>query len=927
MNIFSYLCRENKLHETYQTMKQQLLTAALALMTMGTTAQNIDFDLPGKTAPGKDTEVNYISWAVPRAANDSKSFDNGMTITIHAGGAASAVGSNWNKTDVETNGLRVIADEVLATNIVDGNMTQITEGSTSLILIITGMTAGQHSLKAYHNNSDKDQIQPDIEVRVNDQVVATGVKFTSAARSNAEAGTSFITFNVTAGHPVVITYSTVPEEGKTYTNTRMMINGLEFDVAEIVATDPQPENHDFHAGTDDGTVSFSWTAPDGVVSHKMVLGTDSTEVANATVYEYEGTAAAYVKSGLSSMQKYWWRIDEVDGNNNVHKGAVWSFQPRQLAFPGAEGYGRFAQGGRGGSVYHVTNLSSENIPGSLLYGLVSIEEPHTIVFDVSGIIDMGFAAQFTKPNITIAGQTAPGKGICLRASNVNIGSDDICRFIRFKRGLGVYGENTGNAMGMSGADHAIVDHCTAAWGTDETVSGRGAKNISFQYSIISEALGIAGHKNYADGTNHGYAATIDGKIGSWHHNLLVNCEGRNWSLGGGMDGTNTAIGQMDIFNNVVYNWHNRTTDGGCHEVNFVNNYYKMGPDTRRTQLFSQDYENVGSIESKWQAYISGNIRENKNHTLTQDKYKDTYQYTLSNGAVDPNTRTDQYAYKTFVDEPFFPSYAEIHSAKDALKIVASYSGATMPMRDEQHQRNVRETMKGSYTYIGSKSGIKGEIDTEADITEHAEGKGWEEWPEEKRPDEWDTDQDGMPNWYEALIGSNPQEANHNDDPDQDGWTLLEDYLEFMAHPYLIVQPDGKSAIDLKPHFAGFYGQNGKEVTPTYSVDALPNGIYNVSINGSLLYVHTVKPGATGVFHTDVTVSDGETTFTQRIGIAITSDPTSIPSVGNNERKSVVSREFFSVDGRRMTQLQPHEVYLMKTTDSEGQGKTVKVIKH
>ncbi len=187
----------------------------LACLSTMMTAQNIDFDLPGKTAPGKDTEVNYISWAVPRAVNDSKTFDNGMAITICAGGAASAVGSNWSKTDVETNGLRVIADEVLATNIVDGNMTQITEGSTSLILIITGMTAGQHSLKAYHNNSDKDQVQPDIQVSVGNQVVATCVKFTSAARSNAEAGTSFITVNVTEEQQVVITYSTRPEAGKT----------------------------------------------------------------------------------------------------------------------------------------------------------------------------------------------------------------------------------------------------------------------------------------------------------------------------------------------------------------------------------------------------------------------------------------------------------------------------------------------------------------------------------------------------------------------------------------------------------------------------------------------------------------------------------------------------------------------------------------
>ena len=125
----------------------------MATMAVGMHAQNIDFDLPGKTAPGKDTEVNYISWAVPRAQSDTKTLENGMTITISAGGAAKDVGSNWNKTDVETNGLRIIADEVLATNLESGNLTPITEGSTSLILTITGMTAGQHSPTASNRSS------------------------------------------------------------------------------------------------------------------------------------------------------------------------------------------------------------------------------------------------------------------------------------------------------------------------------------------------------------------------------------------------------------------------------------------------------------------------------------------------------------------------------------------------------------------------------------------------------------------------------------------------------------------------------------------------------------------------------------------------------------------------------------------------------
>ena len=866
----------------------------MATMAVGIHAQNIDFDLPGKTAPGKDTEVNYISWAVPRAQSDTKTFENGMTITISAGGAASAVGSNWNKTDVETNGLRIIADEVLATNLEGGNLTQITEGSTSLILTITGMTAGQHSLKAYHNNSDKNQTQPDIQVSVDGQVAATGVKFTSAARSNAEAGMSFITFNVTEGQPVVITYSTMPEAGKTYTNTRVMLNGLEFDVAEIAATDPLPENHDFHAGTDDGTVSFSWTAPTGVVSHKMVLGTDSTEVANATSYEYEGTAAAYVKNGLSSMQKYWWRIDEVDGEGTVHKGTVWAFQPRHLAFPDAEGYGRYAIGGRGGVVYHVTSLSGGKEPGTLLYGLTEMDEPRYIVFDVSGIIELDFSSHFTKPYAYIAGQTAPGKGICIKASNINIGSDVICRHMRFKRGLGVYGENTGNAMGMSGANHAIVDHCTAAWGTDETVSGRGALNVSFQYSVISEALGITGHKNYEDGKNHGFAATIDGRIGSWHHNLLVNCNGRNWSMGGGMDGQNRPIGGLDLFNNVCYNWNGRTTDGNCHEVNFVNNYYKMGPDTKQTKLITLQFELATDVADNRTntAYVAGNIRENKNHTQTYDKKGDTYNAT---GYVP----TD---YEYFINEPLFPSYATIHTAKDAMKIVTSYSGATMPMRDEHHQRNIRETLDGTWTYKGSKSKIKGEIDTEEDITEHAAGKGWEYYPEEHRAADWDTDQDGMPDWWEYCVGSNASVANQNDDPDGDGWTLLEDYLEFMAHPYLMIEPNGQGTIDLKPYFAGFFGQNGNSVTPTFSLDeGMATGLYAPSINGSMLTVKATKPNTQSVGRFNVTVSDGETTFTQRFGVAISSGTTGISEVRGKMEE--VRGEVYNLQGQRLSQPQ------------------------
>ena len=886
-------------------MKKIILMTTAVAAALSAHAQMIDFDLPGKTTMGKDTELNYTSWAVPRASSDTKSFDNGVSITITAGGAASAVGSNWNKTYVESKGLRVIADEVVACNLVDGNMVKTTEGSSSLILTITGLSAGVHTLKAYHNNSDLDQSMPDVEVCVNGQVVASGKPFTSGAESTIEAGSSYITFTAKEGEPVVITYATTPESGKTYSTTSMMLNGLEFDVAAMTATDPTPSNQDYHAGQEDGTVQFSWTAAVGAVAHKLVLGTDSAEVAQSDAYLYEGENTSFTQTGLSSMQRYWWRIDEVDAEGNIYRGTPWSFRPCHLAFPGAEGYGRYALGGRGGSVYHVTNLNNDHNPGSLLYGLTDISEPHTIVFDVSGIIVMDFSAVFTNPYITIAGQTAPGKGICLKASNVNIGSDNICRFMRFKHGYG----DTGNAMGMSGANHSIVDHTTAAWGTDETVSGRGALNVSFQYSMIAEALGIADHKNYSAGTNHGYAATIDGRIGSWHHNLLLNCEGRNWSMGGGMDGQNRPIGGLDLFNNVCYNWHSRTTDGNCHAVNFVNNYYKMGADTNKKILFSQDFEDAIAPDGVDQAYVSGNIRENKNHTLTYDKKGETYKAT---GNL-PTT------YKYLVDEPLFASYATIHTAKDALKIVTSDGGATMPMRDDQHLRVIREAIEGTYTYTGSRSGIKGEIDHEDDAG------GWEVYPEEHRSADFDTDQDGMPNWYEKVINSDINTANHNDDPDNDGYTLLEDYLDFMAHPYLIVAPNESKTINMKPYFRGFYGFNGETSEPVYSITS-NSPLFVATVSDSIITVQAKEEGGIGMITVKVTDTDGAS-FEQQLGIAITGETTGIHTVWNEDQIEVAKREFFTLDGKKVDKFDAHNVYVMKITDTTGKVYSMKVIKN
>ncbi len=896
--------------------------------TLSMTAQNIDFNMTNR----QDVEVNepdYIGWAVNQVQSESKALDNGLALTVAATGNANTLRAQWHKNTCTAGkngqtGLRLMGDGVVAFIAEsDGNTPNLTETPTSISVTIAGLEAGNHSVAAYHVWKDpKTGDMPTIKVDVNGTEAQRGVTFANVKQNvndlkMADAPYSYVEFSVAEGESVTITYTTEVESGKTYQTTNMMLNGLLIDRSPLVAMDPLPNHRDFHLDADDGSCTLQWAPATVAVKHKLVFGTDAADVATSTHYVYEGTATSYEVTGLKSSHYYYWRVDEVDAAGKVYRGNVWSFRPRQLAFPGAEGYGRFAQGGRGGIVYHVTSLAGTKEPGTLLYGLTEISEPRYIVFDVSGIIELDFESQFTKPNAYIAGQTAPGKGICIKASNINIGSDVICRHVRFKRGLGVYGENTGNALGMTGADHAIIDHCTAAWGTDETVSGRGAKNISFQYCGIFEALGIAGHKNYPDGTNHGYAATIDGQIGSWHHNLLLNCEGRNWSMGGGMDAQNIPIGGLDLFNNVCYNWHGRTTDGNCHAVNFVNNYYKMGADTRRTTLFTQDFEDAINPAGKDQAYVKGNIRENKNHSLTQDKKDDTYNAT-------GNIPT---SYQYLVNEPLFPSYAEIHTAKDAMKIVTSTAGATMPMRDEQHVRVVRETLDGTHTYVGSKSKIKGEIDNEADIT-GAENGGWEVWPEETRAADWDTDQDGMPDWWEKTIGSDPAVANQNDDPNGDGWTLLEDYLDFIAHPYVILKPGESSSIDLKQHFAGFFGQNGKTVTPSFTCDTQSDNGVSVSFNGTTMMVTSSDFTSPYIHGYGITVNDGETTFTQRIGVVVTGEAqTAVRPVWSEDGMTVVKREFFTLDGRQVSTLQSHEVYLMKVTDSEGRVHSVKVIKN
>ena len=486
------------------------------------------------------------------------------------------------------------------------------------------------------------------------------------------------------------------------------------------------------------------------------------------------------------------------------------------------------------------------------WALTNGSGPRTVMFMVSGIIDMHYKTCRVDDNVTIAAQTAPGKGICVIHSDIALGNDNICRFLRARRGLGTP-DDTGNAIGMTG-NYSIMDHVSLAWGTDETFSSRGAKNITFSNSLVSEALGIAGHRNYAAGTNHGYAATIGGDIGTFSHNLLANCYGRNWSMGGGTDASGAYAGRLDIFNNVVYNWGHRATDGGAMEVNFVNNYYKCGPATDCSQIFTLEIE--GDLKGTQSAYVSGNVRDNNDGTITMDKKGDTYDSEIK------SSRTTPVTWDLFATKPFFESFATIDKAENAYKKVLSDNGANQPCLDEHDQRIINETLNRTFTYVGSKAKLNGQIDSENDCG------GLEIYPEIVLSDDYDSDNNGLPQWWESVSGY----SDPNYIPvESDTYTVLDNYLNYLANPHAQIANGSKIAFDMKSFFAGYTN------APVYSVGTVSGGGIKAELEGSQLIVTAIKDNTLNNVSIEVSDADGSK-FQRKFYVAVTSDEAALTSI-------------------------------------------------
>ncbi|MBZ4034626.1 T9SS type A sorting domain-containing protein [Flavobacterium sp. 17A] len=785
----------------------------------------IDFDQSGRPK----TEVNdpdYSTWVVA-SGNTSTYTENGVTFTVtRIGDKGDALGTNWYKAGIQAPYYARLVSDGLTVKGTTANL------GAQIELKISGLTTGEHTFLAFFNAVDSPQgnnFSP-IDISINGNLVVDNLIPTVRALKTADAKSVYLKFQATTGNDVVILMAA--ETSGTENIKNIMFNGFELNTPNIFyqATNPNPKQNDEHVELTSGGKLLQWTGAANAVSHNIYFGTDQAAVDAATTSspEYKGNqplaSNSYQVNGLYTGATYYWRIDEVLANG-IEKGNVWRFRPAQLAFPDAEGYGRFARGGRGGKVVYVTNLDDSG-PGSFREAVTNDIGPRTIVFNTSGIIQLNSRLVLSQPYVTVAGQTAPGKGICIRSAPFGVtGNDAIVQNLRVRIGAGP----TYDGMGLTGADNSIIDHCSISWTIDESFSSRSGKNITLQRTLISEALNAANHQNYPAGTEHGYAATIGGDIGSFHHNLLAHCYGRNWSLGGGLDGSGAYTGRMDITNNVVYNWGGRTTDGGTKEVNFVNNYYKPGAGSKIFVAFNQQNEGVGT--GMQQCYFNGNVMP---------------------GYFDENNQTagrkasgNTVSYENFVNTPFFPSYVTTQSAKNAYKIVLSDVGCTQPVFDDHDQRIINETLNGTTSSVGSVTKKPGFPDNEADVG------GFEIYPIITRDANWDTDKDGLPDWWEKLIGTNINSgagdfSDSNADTDLDGYTNLDKYLQWMSLPHYESPQGNKIDINIQKLSQGFTSG------VSYSISNVVNGGATLNTN-----VVAFTPASNGLCSFEFTVTDSE----------------------------------------------------------------------
>ncbi len=454
-------------------------------------------------------------------------------------------------------------------------------------------------------------------------------------------------------------------------------------------------------------------------------------------------------------------------------------QAQELAFPSAEGFGKYASGGRGGLVYRVTNLNDDG-EGSLRKGILK-KGPRTIVFAVSGTIELKSELDVNRGNLTILGQTAPGDGITIKGYPFTIKAENvILRYLRFR--MGDIHKVEGDALGCRDANNVIIDHCSVSWATDENASFYNNSNFTLQYCIISEALNNSVHHKGA----HGYGGIWGGVNASFHHNLIASNNSRNPRFSGSSTTENSKNEFLDFRNNVIYNWGSNSIYGGEKGTyNIVNNYFKSGPATKESikDRIIEPYKPYGKF------YVSGNYIEGfekiSNNNWTGGVQCETPLDTKLNSEIDiaNNTSTE--------------------SAKDTYESVLKKAGASLS-RDAVDARIVHNTREGGANY---KNGI-------IDSQENVGG-----WPQLKSGNQkTDTDEDGIPNDWEKANNLNQNEKDSNLHTLDKNYTNIEVY----ANSLISASTDTKTIAGETYQYIIDINGNGDFTSVQAAIDAVPN---------------------------------------------------------------------------------------------------------
>jgi pectate lyase len=523
--------------------------------------------------------------------------------------------------------------------------------------------------------------------------------------------------------------------------------------------------------------------------------------------------------------------------------AISLFSQDVPAFPGAEGYGKYVTGGRGGRVIYVTHIKDnldkfgKGYKGSLRAALETPgNDPITIVFKCGGVISPNGTLKCERDNVTIAGQTALGNGICIKDYGINFsGNNIIVRYMRFRVGDAIMQNDP--ALTFSNGKKAIIDHCSFGWSVEENVNITDVDSVTLQWCINSESLYYSTHIK----GERAYAAQWGGEHATYHHNLLAHHNSRMPRQNGNT--SNDYQLTWDYRNNVHYNWGNpgafygggiEQAGGFCHS-NLVNNYYKPGPATttnKSSQYFCAPSGGRPAVVGEGHEYdfgyglwyLSGNVMYD-NSEKTNDNWSGLY------------GPAGHHSADSFDAAPVMTS-----SAEKAYQDVLAYAGATKPRRDTIDTRIVQEVISGTATFGGVLGSHCGIIDSHMGTKPADAPPGWDAWEMYIEVDSidspLDTDRDGIPDWWEDLNGlayDDPEDGRALAS-DKSGYTNLEEYLN--SDDVGRFGPTPVSETDLSP-MIDIYPSPIREYFTVHSL-LVPEKIEIYSITGRKVAVHPVK---------------------------------------------------------------------------------------